>query len=109
MDEFVNKKMVVWKEAITPYLEHIMCGWHPMYYIMTIVPLLQNVMSRISWTHNNEDVNILMATIRNMEKTFPTSPTPFSVLLLKMFLFSQGKGQALIDPIKGRTKENILE
>jgi hypothetical protein len=31
------------------------------------------------------------------------------VLLLKMFLFSQGKGQALIDPIKGRTKENILE
>ncbi len=101
--------MAVWEEAIAPCLEHIMCGWHPMYYIMTIVPLLQNVMPPIPWTYNNEEVNIVVATIRNMEKTFPGWPTPFSVLLLKMFLFSQGKGQALIDPIKGGTKENILE
>jgi hypothetical protein len=71
VDEFVNKKMAVWEEAIAPCLEHIMCGWHPMYYIMTIVPLLQNVMPPIPWTYNNEEVNIVVATIRNMEKTFP--------------------------------------
>ncbi len=45
--------------------------WHCMYYIMTSVPLLQNVMPSIPWSHNNEEANIVVATIRNMEKTFP--------------------------------------
>jgi hypothetical protein len=39
----------------------------------------------------------------------PTQPTPFIILLLKMFLFTQGKGQALDDPIKGGMNENILD
>jgi hypothetical protein len=40
VDEFVNKKMATWEEAIAPHLEYITWGWHPMYYIMTNVPLL---------------------------------------------------------------------
>ncbi len=51
----------------------------------------------------------LVATIHNMEKIIPTWPTPCSVLLLKMFFFSQGKGKAFVNPIKGGMKENILE
>jgi hypothetical protein len=66
-------------------------------------------MPPISWTHNNEEADVVVATIRNMEKTFPAWPTPFNVLLLKIFLFEQGKGEALTDLIKGGTKENILE
>jgi hypothetical protein len=81
-------------------LEHITWGWHPMYYIMTSVPLLQSVMPPIPWTHNNEKVDIVVVAICNMEKIIPARPTPFNVLLLKMFLFAQGKGQALVDPIK---------
>ncbi len=90
-------------------LEHITRGWHPMYYIMTTVPLLQSVMPPIMWTHINEKVDIMVATICNMEKIILAQPTPFRVLLLKMFLFAQGKGQALVDPIKGRMKENTLK
>jgi hypothetical protein len=73
-------------------LEHITWGWHPMYHIMTSVPLLQSVMPPIPWTHSNEEANIVVATICNMEKTIPAQPTRFNVLLLKMFLFAQGKG-----------------
>jgi hypothetical protein len=52
--------MAVWEEAIAPRLEHIMCGWHPMYYIMTSVSFLHNVMPPIPWTHSNEDVATLL-------------------------------------------------
>ncbi len=72
VDEFVNKKMATWEEAIAPCLEHITWGWHPMYYIMTSVPLLQSVMPPILWTHNNEKANIVVATICNMERIIPT-------------------------------------
>jgi hypothetical protein len=109
VDEFVNKKMAAWEDAIAPRLEHITWGWHPVYYIMTSVPLLQSVMPPIPWTHNNEKADIVVATIHNMKKIIPAQPIPFNVLLLKMFLFAQGKGQALVKPIKGRTKENILK
>ncbi len=80
-----------------------------MYCITTSVPLLQNAMPLISWIHNNEKANIVVATICNMEKMIPTRPTPFSVLLLKMFLFAQGKGKTFANPIKGGMKENKLE
>jgi len=108
VDKFINKKMVAWEKAIALHLEHITWGWHPMYYIMTSVPLLQSGMPPIPWTHTNEEANIVVVAIRNMEKTIPAKPRPFSVLLLKMFLFVQGKGQAFANPIKG-TKENILK
>jgi len=100
--------MVAWEEAIAPHLEHITWWWHPMYYIMTSVPLLQNVMPPSSWTHSNEEANTVVTTICNMEKTIPMRPTPFNVSLLDMFLFAQGKGQAFANPIR-RTKENILK
>jgi hypothetical protein len=61
-------------------------------------------MPPILWTHNNEKVDIVVVAICNMEKIIPAWPTPFSVLLLKMFLFAQGKGQALVDLIKGGMK-----
>ncbi len=109
VDEFINKKMATWEEAIAPRLEHIMWGWHPMCYIMTSVPLLQNVMPPILLRHNNENVDTMVAVICNMLKTFPTQPTSFNVLLLKMFLFAHDKGQALTNPIKGRTKDKILK
>ncbi len=80
-----------------------------MYNIMTSVPLLQSIMPLTLWTHINEEVDIVVVVIRNMEKTILAQPTPFNVLLLKMFLFAQGKGQAFVDPIKGWTKENVLE
>jgi hypothetical protein len=80
--------MVAWEEAIAPCFEHITWGWHLVYYIMTSVPLLQSVMPLIPWTHNNEKANTVVATIHNMEKTIPTRPTPFSVLLLKKILFA---------------------
>lgn len=34
---------------------------------------------------------------------------PFTMMLLKTFMFAQGTGQALVDPIKGGSKENIFE
>jgi hypothetical protein len=51
----------------------------------------------------------MVVAIRNIEKTNPLRPTPFTIMLLKTFLFAQGTGQALVDPIKGKMRENILE
>jgi len=51
----------------------------------------------------------MVATICNMEETFLAQPTPFNVLLLRMFLFARSKGQGLANPIKRGRKENILE
>jgi hypothetical protein len=38
---------------------------------MTSVPFLQNVMPPIMWTHSNEEVDIVVASICNMEKIIP--------------------------------------
>ncbi len=66
-------------------------------------------LSQMMMGSSNEEVDTVVVAIHNMEKTIPAQPTPFNVLLLKMFLFAQGKGQALVDPIKGGTKKNIQE
>jgi hypothetical protein len=66
-------------------------------------------MPPIMWTHSNEEVDIVVASICNMEKIIPAWPTPFNILLLKIFLFAQGKGQTLVDLIKWRMKENTLK
>lgn len=80
-----------------------------MYHIMTIVPLLQIILPLVPWTHNKHEDDIVVTTISNMEKTNPLQPTPFIVMLLKTFMFAQGIGQALVDPIKGGPRENIFK
>jgi hypothetical protein len=67
---------------------------------MTSVPLLQSVMPPILWTHINEKVDTMVVEILNMEKTIPTQPTPFNVLLLKMFYLHKAKDKQLLTLLK---------
>jgi hypothetical protein len=80
--------MVVWEQAIAPCMEHITWGWHPMYHNMTIMPLFQKIMLLVLWTHNKHEANAMVATICNIEKTNPLQPMPFTMMLLKTFLFA---------------------
>jgi hypothetical protein len=34
---------------------------------------------------------------------------PFAMMLLKTFMFAQGTGKTLVDPIKGGSRENIFK
>ncbi len=90
-------------------MEHVTWGWHPIYHIMTIVPLLQTILPPVPLTHNKHEVHIMVVAIRNMENTNPLWPTPFIVILLKTFMFAQGIGQILVDLIKVGSKGNIFE
>ncbi len=108
VNEFVTKKMVVWEQAIAFHREHITWGWHPMYHIMTIVPLLQTIYHQ-SHGHTINLRLILWQQQFAMEKTNSLQPTPFTMMLLKTFMFAHGIGQASADPIKVGSKENIFE
>jgi len=72
--------MAVWEQAIAPPMEHITWGWHPMYHIMTTIPLLQTILPPISWTHNKQEADTMVAAICNIEKTNPlTNATHYDV------------------------------
>jgi hypothetical protein len=60
---------------------------------MTTIPLLQTILPPILWTHNKQEIDTMVATICNMEKTNPLQPTPHTMMLLKTFLFAQEIGQ----------------
>ncbi len=43
VEEYVKKKMQEWEALVPPHLKHITWGWHLMFQILTIVPLLQGL------------------------------------------------------------------
>jgi len=43
-----------------------------------------------------------------MQVAKPLQPTPYTILLFKMFLFAQGDKQPMCHPTKGGTWENFL-
>jgi len=43
-----------------------------------------------------------------MQVANPLQPTPYTILLFKMFLFAQGDKQPMCHPTKGGTWENFL-
>jgi hypothetical protein len=100
--------MVDWEHTITLCMEQITWGWHPMHHILT-TPLPFNVLPPFPWTHNKNEAPTIIVTIFNMEKSNLLWPTPYTMLLVKMFLFTWCIKQAKCHPINGRTRENTME
>jgi hypothetical protein len=58
--------------------------------------------------HNKEKASTIVVMICNLQMEKPLQPTPYTILLFKMFLFAQGDKQPMCHPTKGGTRKNIL-
>lgn len=88
-------------------MEAITQWWHYMYHIFTFVPFLHYVLPPFLYC-NKEEASTIIVMICNMQVANPLQPTPYTILLFKMFLFAQGDKQPMCHPTKGGTWENFL-
>jgi hypothetical protein len=89
-------------------MEAITQGWHHMYHIFTFVPFLHYDLPPFPYMHNKEEASIIVVMICNMQMANQLQPTPYTILLFKMFLFAQGDRQPMCHLTKGGTQKNIL-
>jgi hypothetical protein len=68
-------------------------GWHSMFQILTIVPLLQGLLPQFPWTHSKEEALKVASTICNMQMPSLLQPTPWTAhILLKCPCLLEGLG-----------------
>lgn len=58
--------------------------------------------------HNKDEASTIVVMVCNMQMAKPLQPTPYTILVFKMFLFTQGDRQPMCHPTKGGTLEIIL-
>jgi hypothetical protein len=109
VEEYVKEKMQDWEALVAPHLECITWGWHLMFQIFTPIPLLQGVLPQSPWMHSKEEALKVALAICNMQMLSLLRPTPWIVLIIKMFMFAKGFREPLSHPIKGGIRHNILE
>lgn len=79
-----------------------------MYLIFTFVPFLHYVLPPFPYMHNKDEASTIVVMVCNMQMAKPLQPTPYTILVFKMFLFTQGDRQPMCHPTKGGTLEIIL-
>ncbi len=104
-----EKKMQDWEALVVPHLKRITWGWHFMFQIFTTIPLLQGFLPQFLSTHGKEEALKVASTICNMQMPSLLWPIPWTILIIKMFMFARGFREPLSHRTKGRTRHNILK
>ena len=106
--EFVKENMEAFDASVAPKIEEINWGWHPMYHILLGANFVKEFLPPLPWLHTSKEGFLICKTLCSMDMIEKVTHVPWSIMFLKMFIFCNGNSYPLSHPIKGGSRQNVL-